>query len=342
MNPKLTDDAVAALPLHAGRAELLEEIVMSTPTLEDRPVETARTRRRTTWLVPAAAAVVVLALAAGTAWWSSGRGGAGDGDHAVAGPTAGGDFVVLDAPGWTATDAYSDRYGGEVGWEKGRQDFDISWYPADEYQSYVEDRRHIRQTPVDGDPLEVLGRDAQMWAYSATDHTAIRVAQGDWFLEFRGSGMDVDAYRALLTRLRAVDRAGFEAAMPQTFVDGSERQGTIHTMLDGIGRYVDPLFPPEATRVGVSSNAVDPYQLGVDVAGAVACSWLDDLAEAKRAGDAARVQRDADVLATARQWPVLKDMAADGDYPEVLWGLLPAVEKGRVPKDYADALGCEG
>ena len=44
MNPKLTDDAVADLPLHHGRAELLEEI-MRTPVLDDRPVRAERPRR---------------------------------------------------------------------------------------------------------------------------------------------------------------------------------------------------------------------------------------------------------------------------------------------------------
>ena len=58
MNPQLTDDAVAALPLHAGRAELLEEI-MQTPVLDDRPLATPDTRRRRGWLAPVAAAAAI-------------------------------------------------------------------------------------------------------------------------------------------------------------------------------------------------------------------------------------------------------------------------------------------
>ena len=65
-----TDEAVAALPLAQGRAELLEEI-MSTPSA-DTPTATAPTRpdrpspRR--WAVPLAAAAAVAALAAAPLW----------------------------------------------------------------------------------------------------------------------------------------------------------------------------------------------------------------------------------------------------------------------------------
>ena len=90
------------------------------------------------------------------------------------------------------------------------------WYPAGAHDGYVEDRRHIAETPVDGEPIEILGRGALLWAYGATDHTAIReVENGHWF-EVRGRGMDEAAYRDLLGRLRLVDREQFEAATSGT------------------------------------------------------------------------------------------------------------------------------
>jgi hypothetical protein len=83
-------------------------------------------------------------------------------------------------------------------------------------------------------------------------------------------------------------------------------------------------------------------QLGARVAGAVACGWFD----AWVAGD----ERALDALATAREWPVLLAMQAEGDYPEVLWELVAAARSGGdVPAGkpgidaaqvYEEGLGC--
>jgi hypothetical protein len=206
MNPKLklTDGAVAELPLHHGRAELLEEI-LRTPVLDDRPVRrTERPRRRTTWVVPVAAAAAVVALVAGSAWLVSGLGLVGrDGD--VAGSSSS-YLGALDAPGWTVGSVVGDDESGESTYVKGDQTFQIDWYPADERDGYVEDRRHITGTAVDGEPIEVLGRSALMWAYDETSHTAIcEVENGHW-LELRGDGMSEAAYLDLLAQVRLVEQ----------------------------------------------------------------------------------------------------------------------------------------
>ena len=104
MNPKLTDDAVAGLPLHPGRAELLEEI-MSTPVLDDRPrphrapappydVGGARPRP------PPSSRRWPSAPPGGPAAPAPGSGGERAGGLASQPTVAGGDQVVLDAPGW--------------------------------------------------------------------------------------------------------------------------------------------------------------------------------------------------------------------------------------------------
>ena len=33
-------------------------------------------------------------------------------------------------------------------------------------------------------------------------------------------------------------------------------------------------------------------------------------------------------MASARQWPILREMNSDGDYPEVVWGLAAAMPSG--------------
>lgn len=345
MNPNLSDDTVAGLPLSLGRAELLEEI-MSTPVLDDHPTPAdADGHRRGRWLGPVAAAAVIAVVAAGTAWWSNGSGPGGDGrsEQVATAPQAADGFrAILDAPGWTVEGVYTDSRGGELSYVNGAQSFEISWYPAETYDDYVEDRRHITDPPADGEPVEVLGLGAQMWAYSDANHTAIREPDAGHWLEARGDGMDEAAYVALLGQLRLVDLAAFEAAMPASYVDGSERDAAIEEILDGIGQYVDPVIPPGSQRAGFSSDQNDPYHLGADVAGAVACEWLGEFAAAQEAGDQQRMNTAAAALASSRRWPVLQEMEERGDYAEVIYGYADQVVAGNVPEGYAGGLGCEG
>jgi hypothetical protein len=57
----------------------------------------------------------------------------------------------------------------------------------------------------------------------------------------------------------------------------------------------------------------------------VACGWLATWADAKAAGDDARVRRAVVALGSSRNWPILREMEAEGDYPEVLWQYADAV-----------------
>ncbi|HYF71564.1 MAG TPA: hypothetical protein VD864_02020 [Nocardioides sp.] len=343
MNHPLSDETVAGLPLSLGRAELLEEI-MSTPVLDDGTTPAGADRpRRGRWLAPVAAAAAIAVVAAGTAWWSGGSGGDGRTEQAATSPAPERSFrAILDAPGWTVEGVYTDSRGGELSYVNGGRSFEISWYPAETYADYVEDRRHITDPPADGEPVEVLGRGAQMWAYSDANHTAIREPEAGHWLEARGDGMDEAAYVALLGQLRLVDEQEFEAAMPASYVDGSERDAAVEEILDGIREHVDPLVPPGSRRTGFGSDQNDPYHLGADVAGAVACEWLADFAAAHRAGDQTRMDRAAAVLATTRDWPVLQGMEERGDYAEVIYDYADLVAAGEVPEGYAQGLGCEG
>jgi hypothetical protein len=342
MNIKLTDDAVAELPLHRGRAELLEEI-MTTPVLDDRPVRAERPRRRTTWIVPVAAAAVVAALAGGSAWWvasdpgSSGHGGSGLASQPT-GPA--GEYVVLAAPGWVVTSTDADQQSGEMTYENGSRSLDVMWGPADSYDGYVEDRRHIVDPPADGEPIEVLGKGAQMWAYGPQDHTAIREVEDGTWIEFRGDGMREDGFLALLDDLELVDEAAFEAALPDSFVTSDERPEAIAEILDGIADVAQPLLPPGVERSSITSEQSDAYQLGADVAGAVACAWLDEYAEAKRTGDDRSAQRAMGIFTTVHDWPVLNQMDESGGYPEVVWEYAAKVLAGEVPQGYPNGLGC--
>ncbi|MDN4173488.1 hypothetical protein QWY28_11075 [Nocardioides sp. SOB77] len=358
MDPTISDDAVGRLPIASGRAELLEEI-MSTP-VTDRPTAPAATPRgRTTWLVPLAAAAAVAAVATGPLWWPSGDGstpGPGDGPAAQGSPTAGSGSgsepqapaddatyrAVLDMPGWTVTHVYEEAggNGGEISYERGEALLEVTWRPGSLHDDYVEDRRHIVDPPADGAPLQVLGLTAQRWSYSADDHTVIRPVEDGFTLEVRGSGMPLSGFEDLLDDLRLVDEAGLENALPDTFVTTSERDAVVEEMLDGIAAASGQERVAGEERPAITSEQADRYHLGAEVAGQVACAWIEEFRAARQAGDEERAQEAVDVLASSRQWPVLREMDARGDYPEAIWDYADEVARGEVPEGFRGGLGC--
>ena len=335
MNPRLTNDAVADLQLSEARAELLEEI-MTTPVL-DRPDPATQAPRGSRRLVPVAAAAAVAGLLLVPSYLLArgddvrdAPGPASDSASAVPVP---GEWVVLDAEGWTATyvsDAHGER---EVRFERGDASLDVHLRPAKSRDGYVEDRQRINHPRVEpGKEVVLLGGDALMWSYDTTDHTVIGAVQGNAFPEVRGSGVMLGEYLDLLGRLRWADETTFEAALPPDFVLADEQSAAIGRMLADIA--VPEGFVPPTTE------EKDRYQLGARVAGAAACAWLDAFAEATESGDDRAAATAADALAGSREWDVLHEMNVAGDYPEVVWDYAAAVQAGRVPEGYRDGLGC--
>jgi hypothetical protein len=362
MHPKLTDQAVGDLPLSHGRADLLEEI-MRTPVLDvtqtDRAAGTGRHGR---WLVPLAAAATVAALASVPTWWTTGGEDPGEpGRRAVAdGPSAPssaelsaepsasasaepsgprtGHLAVLDGGGWTVENVERSGGYGSISYSRGRAWFEVTWYPASSYESYVQDREHIVEPPAPGEPVEVLGAAGQLWPYSAQDHTVIREVQDGHWMEIRGGGIGRPEYLDLLASLRLVDEAGFETALPEEFVTGGERGAEVRRILDEI--IAESGAQPYDGAAPIRSGEADPYHLGVDVAGGYACGWITAYADAVAGGDDELADQAVEVLGTAREWPVLQRMDERGDYPEVLWEYADQVAAGQVPDGYQGGLGC--
>lgn len=339
----VSDDAVSRLPLGEGRAALLEEIVMSTPVL-DRP-RSRRTDRAVSstrrWVAPvAAAAAVALVAAVGAAasHWSQEPTTVSPSPVplAVAPPASPADRLLLEAPGWEVE--HVDAEGG-ASWARGRADLEVSVRPAETYDGYVQDRERIVDPPAAGRRVDLLGAPAQRWSYAEDDHTVIRQVRGGSFLEVRGSGLALPAFLDLLERLRWVDEATFEAALPEAFVTEAERPAEVERHLDGIRVALGtdlPLLPDGAPPV--TSDAADPYSLGVEVADAVACAWLTTYHRAD--GDGPESRTATDVLATMRDWPVLAELAETGDYSSGPWSLADELAAGGTPAGWAERLGC--
>ncbi len=371
MIPKLTDDAISKLPLEAGRAELLEEIM--TTVAPDRQTEPTpnRTPRRSRWLVPVAVAAAVATVASAPLWW-------GGGDEKQQRPEVSfraapdspgtGYRAVVTAPGWEADYVSEDKkYGGEVQFVNGDQSLAITWYPEETYQEYLVDRQHIVESPVtddlpsmatpttyvsgsaagtpagasdgtattEGDPVTVLGMAGHLWAYSSQDHTVMREPDRGHWMEFRGDGMDRAAFEELLTHLKLVSLEEFESALPSSFVTAADRPAAVQKILDGI-EGVTGVTVPAGTTLDTRSDEQDPYQLGADIAGQYSCAWIAEFIDAKGANDQARSDEAARVMGTSRQWPVLQEMDAEGDYPEMVWQYADTIGAGELPGNDKD------
>jgi hypothetical protein len=339
MIPKLTDDAVSRLPLEAGRAELLEEI-MSTVAPDrqnDTLAEPTRlpTSRRTRWVAPIAAAAVVAGLAGGTVWWQQHR--PADGSHQVVSlGLPDGQAVVLDAPGWKVDSLSGDG----IVFRKGDANLEIDSYAAKDYDSYVVDREHIVDPPAPGEPIQVLGKPAQMWAYTADDHTAIREVQGGHWMEFRAAGLDKAGFVALLGQLRLTSEAEFNASLPDGYVTKGERPAAADKILRDIEDVSGAGFPSGTSFQLADGDSKDRYQFGAEVVAQYTCAWLESFENATDHQQPGRASEAVRVLGTSRQWPILQEMNPQGDYPEVVWDYADQVAAGKVPEGYREGLGC--
>lgn len=339
MNPLLTDDAVAELPIHDARAELLEEIVR-TPVAADRPLirRLPDASPRRPWVAPVAAAAAIVLLLLGVGWTAGHVFGESAPPIATQSPAADAFRVVLDTPGWTMTNATQGDDTGEIGYENGPASLKIDWYPGDGYQERYDHRRD--ETGSDGTAVQVAGLPGAMWTYDTEIHIALRPVENDHFVEVHGEGLDQQAFTAVLAQLRMADESAFDAALPSDYAHDGERGTQIDQLLDGIAQHADPLLPAGVDRSWVTSDQSDPVQLATEVADRVACAWISQYADATRTGDQAAAQQAVDVMSTSRQWPLLQQIKADSDEPEWIWWAADEMTGGRVPQGWKPS--CQG
>ncbi|KQZ66783.1 hypothetical protein [Nocardioides sp. Root151] len=329
MNHKLSDETIGGLPLHEGRAELLEEI-MATPVLDviDTPSHLKRPRPR--WITVAAAAASIAVIAGVPAYLLHDDGASGDAPAfaaAVQGPV---DRALLGLEGWRVINMV-DGTDGEIVFANGGQQLDVQWSKASEHDDRVDDRGDAG----DPDELRLWGEPALMFAYGTTDHTVIRGVDGDGFLEIRGSGMDEQAFRALLDDLQPVDVKAFAAGLPPEVVTPGEQAEVVTEMLSDVKTPVG--FDPTTVRIDGATNR---YQLGAKLTGTVACVWLDKYAAGQARGDDTLVDRAANAMKASHSWAILDEMATTGAWPEQIWEQGDAMAAGRDATRLMRLYGC--
>ncbi len=259
--------------------------------------------------------------------------------------------LLVDADGWKVTrvDEWAEGT-GEMTFGNGRQQFDVRWMPggdeaAQRNDKYgVDSQEHFETT--------VAGAHADVYRYD-TQYSAIWTDADGNSVEAIGTAPTKQAFLDAVTHLEKVDVDAWLTALPASAVTPTKRDEAVTQIADGMP--IPPGLDLEALRASGDATR-DRYQLGAQIAGAVACGWIEQYYAGKKAGDAEQVAAAAKALGTAHDWPILNEMNAAGDYPEVVWEFTDAiVNNGQVPPEskvgkgkgvsieesYPAALGCD-
>lgn len=380
----------------AGR-DLMETIMTTTKPprrvrLDDQLASDGRHRRRI--LTPLLAAAAVTAIVAGgfalrglddenpsseggpDAAPAAGPDGApkagADGDRAADGkprhkqslpPTAANLHHVLGADEWSISNVDDSEWGGNLTWTtgEGERSVEMNWYPADDYQGYLADRREIgpaeeidllgqsgdsftypdddlqppggsslSPTPAGGDaetPTETDGENETGPETPGARTMVILPPVGGWFLEFDVMADDKAAVEAALAELHRVtpeqwqDGLGKDAVQPADADEFLDEVAKGVPMPDGVEVTTDDLRLPQSA-----------YHARLAFLQPVLCGWAEDYV----GGDGAAM----DVLKGSKDWPAVKALSPDGDYPSVLADAVRDLAKDRDLGHFGQGVGC--
>ncbi|HJQ50990.1 MAG TPA: hypothetical protein VJ838_10800 [Gaiellaceae bacterium] len=335
-NPFPSQLAVS-LPLMPGEEEMLSAIVTRAPL--ERGVFSRLRRGRVVRLSVALALVAVVAVAAliGT------RGSRPSPAYAAELVRLANEspLLLLDEPGWKVTYVNEDSaQDGEMRFTKtvdgAATTVSLHWRSG-ALADWISDRA---DSATATSKTQVLGATATVFADRPAGATSLWVYDGR-VMEFTTQVGDMRSLDDLLGALKPVSTDAWIQALPPDAVPTADRAEVVAQMLRGI-----PL-PPGFTAADVPGKGLtnNRYQLGADVAGAVACTWLKQWSQARTAGDEAKVQQAIDAMATAPSWPILQEMRSQGAYPEVLDEFAKAMPSGTwygrpLAGDADSGLGC--
>ena len=176
------------------------------------------------------------------------------------------------------------------------------------------------------------------------------------YVDISASGMSAKRFQEVLGSLYSADVDTWLAALPADVVRPVDRPDVVAGMFEGLP------IPPEVDTEALEqeAGALDRYQLGAKVSGAVACAWLDQWAEGVKSGDDAAVAEATEAMSGSRDWPILKEMADEGGWSQVVWEYSRDMERNdreallgtsgtetidgktyELGPSYASGLGCD-
>jgi hypothetical protein len=314
-------------------AEHLDEqsIVSRSPMYVDRPVK-ARARSQPRRIVLVGALAVVLAIAGAVA---ISRDGTRPQEPAAA---QGSQRILLDVPGATI-ERYDEQYEGpgihaETTFAVGDTRYRLHQRAHDYNDDFMQGEHDLE---VLGEQAHLIGEGGEFrafWRHGAHD------------LELRGPAIDEAAFRDVLTKLRAVDEATFEAALPADVITPTRRPAFVEDALRDVP--LPDRFDVEALRRDQLVN--DRYQATARVMAPVLCRWFTVWSDARGQGDVPAEERALAALRSSKDWMALQAMASEGDYPRAVEDTV-AMLAGPSPKSpgggpadvtqlFSDGIGC--
>ncbi|MGN9812672.1 hypothetical protein ACTMSW_25390 [Micromonospora sp. BQ11] len=335
-----------------GAAQNLLEEIMSVPTLESVAGPPGkRLRERRGMMSGLAGASVAATLLAGVLAVSIMKGDQPEGRPATPATTSGATDpsaysgmvlkaveenprLLIDQPGWKAITVYGfAEKEGTIEFRNGGRQVSMNWYPAGQYDGYHADRRHVSKP----EPVKVDGWPADLFRYSDSDFAVMLRPRDNFFVELRtGGAWTRSEFDRVLADVVRVDPRTWLAALPTEIVTPERADEQAARMLADV-----PLPPGFDTTTLRTLGINDAYQFGAKVTSRVGCGWIAEWLRAKKAGDAAALQRAADALRSSHKWTVLHQMNDKGDWPEVFWETADEVAAGKPPAQYEEALGCK-
>ena len=255
-------------------------------------------------------------------------------------------LVLLDRTTWRVeyADEITERIGtlqfAGPGGDGSPTAVELRWYDGG-LSSWMQDRANsaplATTAPVPGTSAHVYHRHGP----GPQKVSALWEAREGLVLEFVAIVDDLQEFTTLLASLRPVDEDAWLAALPASTVRPADRANVVLSMLHGVT--VPPGFDPDTVKG--TGLVKDRYQLGAAVAGTVACTWFQRWSVARHSGDANGVRDAIDAMATAKNWPILQEMAKSGAYPHVLQRYAEAMPSGRwhdrpLEGDVNTGLGC--
>lgn len=239
--------------------------------------------------------------------------------------------LLVTLPGWEVTDAGEfEADAGEVTFGDGTHRFEIHWYPADLYGSYLHDRALV-STP---ETSTLLGLTATTVRYGEGEYATMLSPQGSVFVEARGRLDGRAGYEAVLHSLRRVDVDAWLAAMPPNVVRPDARGVVVERWLRGV-----PL-PPGFDRGALTDegSVLNHYQLAVAVAGAVSCGWVESWLAAAESGDRAGTREAVEAMATSEGWPMMPTLVQGGGWSGNVQHAARAIASGHLDRGPAGTL----
>jgi hypothetical protein len=241
--------------------------------------------------------------------------------------------LLIDQPGWTVTSVYGFAGpDGSLSYSNAGRQIELTWYAADQYQSYYKDRLEVSPPQ----PVLVDRWPANVFRYTDSDFEAMLTPRDGTFVGMRTSGTWTRAqFDELLTRVKRVNVRTWQAALPLSVVTPPKAEKAAGKILADV-----PLPPGFDVTTLNDLGTNDAYQFGADVTGRVGCGWIAEWKRANQAGDQPAKVRAATALRSSHHWQVLSQMQSEGDYPMIFWETADLVAAGRPPTHDAEGLGC--